>query len=97
MHGVLEIPIKGLVISFPDHFQTSTMSCKIITLLILTGLLYAAKKFPTEDIAICGKLMIQFSALFPRGETLGRGAMVAQRTLDPFILVRIRTPQPGKL
>ena len=26
--------------------------------------------------------------------TLGRGAMVAQRTLDPFILVRIRAPQP---
>jgi hypothetical protein len=25
---------------------------------------------------------------------VGRGAMVAQRTLDPFILVRIRTPQP---
>jgi hypothetical protein len=24
---------------------------------------------------------------------LGRGAMVAQRTLDPFILVRIRAPQ----
>ena len=25
---------------------------------------------------------------------LGRGAMVAQRTLDPYILVRIRAPQP---
>jgi hypothetical protein len=25
---------------------------------------------------------------------LGRGATVAQRTLDPFILVRIRAPQP---
>ena len=28
-------------------------------------------------------------------ELLGRGAMVAQRTLDPFILVRIRAPQPA--
>lgn len=28
---------------------------------------------------------------------MGRGATVAQRTLDPYILVRIRTPQPGIL
>jgi hypothetical protein len=27
-------------------------------------------------------------------QILGRGAMVARRTLDPFILVRIRAPQP---
>jgi hypothetical protein len=27
---------------------------------------------------------------------MGRGAMVAQRTLDPFILVRIRAPQPDR-
>ena len=26
--------------------------------------------------------------------SLGRGAMVAQRTLNPYILVRIRAPQP---
>lgn len=30
------------------------------------------------------------------GVLLGRGARVAQRTLDPFILVRIRAPQPVK-
>jgi hypothetical protein len=28
---------------------------------------------------------------------LGRGAMVAQRTLDPFILVRIQAPQPDQI
>jgi hypothetical protein len=27
---------------------------------------------------------------------LGRGAMVAQRTLNPFILVRIQAPQPDQ-
>ncbi len=26
---------------------------------------------------------------------MGRGAMVAQRTLNPYILVRIRAPQPS--
>jgi hypothetical protein len=31
------------------------------------------------------------------GDTLGRGAMVAQRTLDPLILVRIRAPQLDNL
>ena len=30
-------------------------------------------------------------------EELGRGATVAQRTLNPFILVRIRAPQPDQL
>jgi hypothetical protein len=50
--------------------------------------------------------MLQYGALAPglfmeRAKTLrkayplGRGAMVAQQTLDLFILVRIRTPQPG--
>ena len=41
--------------------------------------------------------MLQYSPLIPRGIPLGRGAMVAQRTLDPFILVRIRAPQPERL
>jgi hypothetical protein len=36
--------------------------------------------------------MLQFGSLGFRA-VLGRGAMVAQRTLDPFILVRIRAPQ----
>ena len=36
--------------------------------------------------------MLQFGSLGIRA-VLGRGAMVAQRTLDPFILVRIRAPQ----
>lgn len=29
-----------------------------------------------------------------RVKTLGRGAMAAHRTLDPWILVRIQAPQP---
>ena len=39
--------------------------------------------------------MIQYAS--PGNQALlGRGAMVAQRTLDPFILVRIRAPQSDR-
>ena len=38
--------------------------------------------------------MLQYSPLDSPTATMGRGAMVAQRTLDPYILVRIRAPQP---
>ena len=39
-------------------------------------------------------LMLQYSPLGFPAAVMGRGAMVAQRTLDPYILVRIRAPQP---
>ncbi len=53
-------------------------------------------KFCTPLKAICLKQvvrLVQALRLFT-GNLLGRGATAAQRTLDPFILVRIRTPQP---
>lgn len=55
---------------------------------------------PRFGIVSQDSLMLQFKALdswaFFGAKTLGRGAMVAQRTLDPFILVRIRAPQPDR-
>ena len=45
-------------------------------------------------VAFHYRLMLQYSPLEFVGINLGRGAMVAQRTLNPFILVRIRAPQP---
>jgi hypothetical protein len=39
--------------------------------------------------------MLQYTPPGLRGSTLGRGAMAAQQTLDLFILVRVRAPQPG--
>jgi hypothetical protein len=48
-----------------------------------------------QHIVIPDMHMIQYSPPgYFRGEYLGRGAMVARRTLNPFILVRIRAPQP---
>ena len=41
--------------------------------------------------------MLQYGTPGPRVALLGRGAMVAQRTLNPYILVRIRAPQPVPL
>jgi hypothetical protein len=37
--------------------------------------------------------MLQYTPLCSR-ELLGHGAMAAQQTLDLFILVRVRMPQP---
>jgi hypothetical protein len=38
--------------------------------------------------------VIKYLRPVDRAQPVGRGATVAQRTLDPLILVRIRTPQP---
>ncbi len=57
---------------------------------------------PVETMLQFRSLALRLIAWRPSGrETrfvrgLGRGAMVAQRTLNPYILVRIRAPQPNQ-
>jgi hypothetical protein len=46
------------------------------------------------SIASSQEPVIQFPTLARPGRLLGHGAMAAQQTLDLFILVRIRMPQP---
>jgi hypothetical protein len=55
-----------------------------------------AVELPGWELKTCHERLacVTIPAAPSRVPELGRGATVAQRTLDPLILVRIRTPQP---
>ena len=67
-------------------------------------LLEKKSKAPLGAPLILGETTSSFLANYDKirvarlpGVVMGHGAMAAQQTLDLFILVRIRMPQPGSL
>ncbi len=61
------------------------------------GAVVQPQKTPSILFAKKRENMLQLPPPVLQALLLGRGAMAAQQTLDLFILVRVRTPQPNFL